>query len=324
MIASISVVIPTYNRAHTIARCLRSVVQQTLPPMEVIVVDDCSSDNTVSMVQGLGYPSVRVVVLEQNSGAQAARNRGIREAHGEWIAFQDSDDEWIKNKLEIQYHYNLTNGLNVSYTNAWIHKDQSRWLYDMPDYSMDTYKCLLAKYGPMFPSLLVRRQCLVEIGFLDECVPSYQEWDTSIRLARRNNFGFINQPLFVYHLHQGETISKDVAREALGVSYIAQKHREEIVRVAGAAVYRRHCLDIAERFRRAGNPARERAFLKDSVRFQEGFARRCAERLLLLYCPLFRMYLEQGESFPRLWARMIVKTKMFIARIIGRYEDHNP
>jgi glycosyltransferase involved in cell wall biosynthesis len=101
---SVTVVIPAYNRAKTITYCLDSVCNQTVSPLEIIVVDDCSTDDTVAVVNdySLSHSSVRCVVLEKNAGAQAARNRGIMEARGEWIAFQDSDDEWVSDKLEKQ------------------------------------------------------------------------------------------------------------------------------------------------------------------------------------------------------------------------------
>lgn len=99
---SISVVIPAFNRQNTISYCLESVLAQTYKDIEVIIVDDCSTDSTVSIVSGHPDPRVRCVVLEKHSGAQAARNRGILEAKFDWIAFQDSDDEWLPDKLEKQ------------------------------------------------------------------------------------------------------------------------------------------------------------------------------------------------------------------------------
>lgn len=99
----ISVVIPTYNREKTIRYCLDSVLNQTYSPIEIIVVDDCSTDMTVPVIKSYSDIRIRCIVLDKNSGAQAARNRGIKEAKGEWIAFQDSDDEWSsQNKLEYE------------------------------------------------------------------------------------------------------------------------------------------------------------------------------------------------------------------------------
>ena len=94
----ISVVIPAYNASAFLPRCLESVFAQTLKPDEVIVVDDGSTDNTGSVAAELGAK----VVLQENSGPSAARNTGIQNAAGEWIALLDADDLWAPEKLELQ------------------------------------------------------------------------------------------------------------------------------------------------------------------------------------------------------------------------------
>lgn len=100
MTPSISVVIPAYNSAGFIANTLQSVLAQTLPPLEILVVDDGSKDNTAEVVRGFA-PRVRLV-QQANAGPSAARNHGIRESQGEWIALLDADDSWLPNKLERQ------------------------------------------------------------------------------------------------------------------------------------------------------------------------------------------------------------------------------
>ena len=100
----ISVVIPVHNRESLIIPCINSVVEQTYPPQEIIVVDDCSTDETWRELEraALDFPSVRLIRLSENLGAQHARNVGVKAAHFPWIAFNDSDDIWVKDKLEIQ------------------------------------------------------------------------------------------------------------------------------------------------------------------------------------------------------------------------------
>lgn len=98
----VSVIIPSYNRALTIKRSVFSVLNQTYKDIEVIVVDDCSSDNTREVIESIDDDRLRYYCLEENSGACVARNKGIELAKGEYIAFQDSDDEWLPNKLEVQ------------------------------------------------------------------------------------------------------------------------------------------------------------------------------------------------------------------------------
>ena len=99
-----SVVIPTYNREKTIIRAIESVLQQTYHDVEVVVVDDCSKDNTVQIVKGQYSSDTRVLLYKQpqNQGACAARNKGVELCHGKYVAFLDSDDLWMPDKLEKQ------------------------------------------------------------------------------------------------------------------------------------------------------------------------------------------------------------------------------
>lgn len=112
----VSVVIPVYNRESTIMRALNSVLDQTYHNIEVIVVDDCSTDSTVQTVGMCTDSRVQLICLPVHRGANAARNRGIEISKGEYIAFQDSDDEWMKNKLEKQINYMLDTGVEVSFS----------------------------------------------------------------------------------------------------------------------------------------------------------------------------------------------------------------
>jgi len=243
---SISVVIPAYNRAGTILVCLKSVLAQTFSPFEVIVVDDCSTDETVRLVRSLDDPRVRCISLDKNSGAQAARNRGIMEAKGDWIAFQDSDDEWLSSKLEKQVK--ALEGVDydpwtVVHTNSvWFDTPAGQRLsFEIPVVEGDNvYPLLLSGPAPMFQGMLVSRSALKRIGYLDEKVPSFQEWDTSIRLARHCRFIYLREPLFIYHLHSGETISKNKLQDITGYQFVIQKFRDEIIRICGEETWSRH------------------------------------------------------------------------------------
>ena len=108
----VSVVIPTHDRAHLVGRAIRSVLAQTFQDFEIIVVDDCSVDNTKEVVQSLADSRIRYLRHEINRGGSAARNTGIGAARGEWIAFLDSDDEWLPKKLEKQLEMGYTTDLS--------------------------------------------------------------------------------------------------------------------------------------------------------------------------------------------------------------------
>ncbi len=257
---SVSVIIPAYNRAKTIIYCLDSVCNQTVHPYEVIVVDDCSTDATVEIVNNyaLSHSFVRSVALRSNSGAQAARNRGIMEAVGKWIAFQDSDDEWEPCKLEKQIAVLASHNWHE---NIVVHSDMIRYYpekekietWDLPSVTGNAcYPQLLQSPGPLFQTLMVSKTALSAIGYLDEDVPAFQEWDTAIRLAKICEFVHIREPLAVYWLHEGETISKNNRRGVEGYRYIIEKHRPEIERVLGENGWYRHCTNLVFRYSRFG------------------------------------------------------------------------
>ena len=262
---AVTVVIPAYNRAHTIERCLKSVLSQSYPPAEIIVVDDASTDRTRERVLAVSDQRIRCIRLAQNSGAQAARNEGVRQARYDWIAFQDSDDEWLPDRLrlcvealtEMQFQSDA-----VIHGDCLVFKEPtgSGHLWTLPLVEGATgYRAVLSNPGPMFQALFVSKRQLHNCGYLDEQVPSYQEWDTAILLAKRCRFRHIRTPLFIYHIHQGETISKNMMRDIRGYEYIIRKHEQEIRSVCGLDVWERHlryqlhraliyrCWDIATR-----------------------------------------------------------------------------
>mgnify|MGYP003228124972 FL=1 len=241
-----SVVIPTYNREKTIERCIRSVTGQTYQPYEIIAVDDGSSDRTIDVLEKIGCSYLKIIT-QNHKGAQAARNAGIMAATGDYIAFLDSDDEWIQNKLELQVQELIKKPDAVVCGNGYLQMDwkdnvpkayklsshqvksNSKKILTLNGKSGYVYGCLLRYSFCLFPSIMVSKKNLITIGFLDEKVPAYQEWDTAIRLAKKYEFVFINKPLFIYHLHDGETISKSTKRAIDGMEYNCKKFQYDIL-----------------------------------------------------------------------------------------------
>ena len=114
----VSIIMPSYNTARFLGETIDSVIAQTYTNWELIIVDDCSTDNTDEIVgKYLTDERVRYIKNEKNSGAAVSRNRALREAKGKWIAFLDSDDLWEPNKLEQQITFMEENGYHFSYTN---------------------------------------------------------------------------------------------------------------------------------------------------------------------------------------------------------------
>lgn len=246
----ISVVIPMYNRAETIVGCLDSVCNQTFSNIEILVVDDCSTDDSVDLVNSYKDERVRLIRLDQKSGAQAARNKGISESSAEWIAFNDSDDLWMEDKLEIQINelkkvkFDKNTVIHSNCMCLDLINDNRTWEWKLPKTVGMCFELLLERPAPVFPSLLTSKDALMEIGLLDEKAPSYQEWDTVIRLAKKCNFIHIEKPLFTYVFHKGETISKDLKRDIDGYLYILNKFKEDLIR---NNMYENHVRKLSKR-----------------------------------------------------------------------------
>jgi glycosyltransferase involved in cell wall biosynthesis len=233
----ISVVIPTYNRSNIISKTINSVINQTYANWECIVVDDFSTDDTEQVISRINEceQRVRYTVNKQSKGAQGARNTGIKEASGEWIAFLDSDDEWVPTKLELQMKVLAENGFEpytVIHGNCILddHELNTQTTWDLPKTEgLKPFKLLLQRASPVFPTILTSKKALEDIGYLDENVPSYQEWDTALLLSKLCYFVHIEEPLFIYHYHKGETISKNKKRDIAGHHYILIKYKNDIL-----------------------------------------------------------------------------------------------
>lgn len=251
---SVSVVIPTYNRATKIEKAIRSVQAQTLDNWELIVSDDGSKDNTAEIVDRLSREDSRVRYIrhDPNRGAQVARNNGIKAAKGEWIAFLDSDDEWLPDSLKMRLDFALKYSYSVVYSLGYIiHEDNRRELYRLPDVSKDSYRGVLEKEGPMFQSLLVRKKMLEKIGYLDETAIAYQEWNTSIRLAKFYTFGFLETPTFIYDYRTPGAISRSHSRNGRAYANIVKKFFWEMLIHVGAEGMVFHYDCIANWYRQA-------------------------------------------------------------------------
>ena len=248
----ISVVIPTFNRKNFITKAIESIINQSVKNIEIIVVDNGSTDGTDKVLEQLikKYSSLRFYVQPKNMGAQTARNKGIQESKGDWIAFLDSDDEYLPQKLEWQLkELEKVNfdPFTVIHGNCIVidEKKAQPYIWNLPEiFGKDVYRQVLTQSGPMFQAMLTSKEALKKIGFLDTKVHAYQEWDTSISLAKYCQFIFLKQPLFVYNIHGGETISKDNEKAILGYEYIIQKNKADIIKFCGIDVWKKHLFNL--------------------------------------------------------------------------------
>jgi glycosyltransferase involved in cell wall biosynthesis len=191
----ISVVVPAYNAARFLPRCLKSVFAQTLQPEEVIVVDDGSTDNTAIVAAEFGAH----VISRPNGGISAARNTGIRSASCEWIALLDADDNWLPEKLERQAA-RIRNGTVLVYTGVRFFDDHGSRGEQLAIDPMLAKKKL--RYcNPIPCTYLARREALIQTGGYREDIRSCEDWEMLVRLQRLGNFEAVPDPLTEVYLH---------------------------------------------------------------------------------------------------------------------------
>ncbi len=253
----VSVIIPTYNREKFIERAVRSVLSQTYRNLEVIVVDDGSSDGTAAVAAKLARTDsrLRCVHHDGNKGAQKARNTGIHEARYDFIAFLDSDNEWLPDKLTRQMGIFEESGKRIGVVYAGyreLHDDTGRDIEYTPRAKGSVYKPSLEQSFAEMNTIVARKDILMIAGLCDERIRAYQEWDLAIRLARFSEFDFVSDALVLYHIHAMPTISSDAMRNAQGYDDVVATHKDAILRLCGPRILGDHYTRIGHHFMVAG------------------------------------------------------------------------
>jgi glycosyltransferase involved in cell wall biosynthesis len=212
---TVSVVIPAYNAAGFIGEAVDSVLAQTFPPLEIIVVDDGSTDDTEGALEP--YGSKVQFVRQANGGPSAARNRGVRMATGSLVAFLDADDTWLPGKLARQVAC-LDGRPRVGLVHtALLRWDQALNTYSPGDparrlYVGDCYERLLWA-SPIMPStVLLRRECFDTAGYFDEDIRGPEDWELWARVGQHYEFASIDEPLVHYRVH-----AANLTRNRLGL-----------------------------------------------------------------------------------------------------------
>ena len=235
-----SVVVPTYDRERVLPRALDSALAQTYEDFEVLVVDDGSTDGTAGLVAEYAARDGRVRYLRQpqNAGVSAARNRGIREARGEFVAFLDSDDEWAPTKLErqVERFREAASEVGLVYCGVeTVYEDGGGWTF-RPKHRGDVHRALLQKNVVHTGSgVVIRRSVTERAGLFDEGIPAAEDYEYWIRIARHVAFDYVAEPLLRYHdVRRADRKSLDVAENAEARDWIYRTHGADMAR-AGVA-----------------------------------------------------------------------------------------
>ena len=205
----VTVIIPTHNRGWVVAKAIDSVLDQDYCNVELIVVDDGSTDNTATLLFGYG-DRIRVIT-QDNRGVSAARNVGIRKAKGDLIALLDSDDAWLPGKLSVQVNFFMEHPdwLICQTEEQWIrngvrvnpgkrHRKESGWIFER-----SLALCLVSP-----SAVMIRKSLFNEVGLFDENFPACEDYDLWLRIAWKYPIHLINQQLIVKHGGHADQLSR--------------------------------------------------------------------------------------------------------------------
>jgi len=218
----VSVIIPTYNRAWSLHEAVQSVLKQTYTDYEIIVVDDGSTDETATLLHNYGS----VIAMHQpRQGVSAARNQGVRAARGELLAFLDSDDFWLPEKLSVQVRYFDDNPEAVicQTEETWVrrgvrvnpgrrHRKQAGMIFK-PSLAL----CLVSP-----SAVMLRRSLFVSVGGFDDQLPACEDYDLWLRISCRYPIGLIETPLIVKRGGHDDQLSREPGLDRYRIQSLAK------------------------------------------------------------------------------------------------------
>lgn len=232
---SISVVIPTHNRPQALKKAIQSTLQQSQPPLEVIVVDDVGQKKTKDFIASLGERNLHYVHNATGNGASSSRNIGIQAAKGDFVSFLDDDDEFSREKVENISNFIKENELlDLVYHPAKIHMVNEGIEYTTSPKKLnkeDALHELLAKNLIGGTSMVtIRRSFAIHAGLFDEKLPALEDYEFWLRLAQKGaNFGLLNTPLTnYYYITKTESVSKNVEANEKAIEMIEKKYTSSL------------------------------------------------------------------------------------------------
>ncbi|MEC5147374.1 glycosyltransferase [Chitinophaga sp. 212800010-3] len=238
----VSVIVPCYNREKYIEQCVMSVIHQTYPNIELVVVDDGSTDKSGQILEELAAKHGFTLVRQKNMGVCAALNNGIRgHSTGEYICYLGSDDYWKEDKIEkqvafLEEHQDLA--LGFTKTTLVDSKGNMSWSYpNGEEITCDFYNLLWGNFVPSLTTMM-RRDVYVAVGGFDENLV-LEDWDMWLRIAYEYKYGFLDEVLAYYRIHDNN-MSKDTIKMKRAEQQTLQKWRHT---KAYKHVYKRWALD---------------------------------------------------------------------------------
>lgn len=281
----VSVILPTYRRPHLLGRAMRSVLAQSYRNLELIVVDDASPDDTAERVAACVDPRVRYFRQDHNSGASAARNRGIREAQGEYLAFQDDDDVWLLDRLaaQVQQLESLGAGHGLSLAAHISLTPEGAKYVGGPDAfrRIDFARGVRNDFGLIAtPCWLLRRRLLDEVGSFDEQLKTWEDWELALRLSRVTRLAHLETPGFLQDRRQHGGLRNLESAFAGSMRIVLAKHGALWQHDPAVSAHHQYLIGRWECLH--GSPAVGRAALWAALRLQPSLAKAWAFAALSL------------------------------------------
>jgi glycosyltransferase involved in cell wall biosynthesis len=248
----VSVVITTYNRANLIARSIQSVLNQSYSDFEIIVVDDGSDDDTEAAVWRFTDEALRYIRLEGNKGPGAARNMGIQKCRGRFIAFQDSDDEWLPEKLEKHMRIFKEHMPGVGF----VYSDMRRILKDgttiyhksptlVPGDLINPASQFYQVHMLGIQSTVIKKECFEYVGYFDERFRCFEDLELFLRLSRHYDHYHIREPLVNYYETNG--VSTNWRAELHARALLLKKYGKELFKKNKEFFFREYAFVYAQR-----------------------------------------------------------------------------
>lgn len=285
---AVSIIVPAYNQSQYLGDAIRSALAQTCGDLEVIVVDDGSTDDTRGVCQSFTDPRVRYV-WQENRGLSGARNTGIRESRGKFLTFLDSDDQFLPEKLELLLGaFERDSSLGLVAGQALLIDQLGRRIGEVFDKPLPDDPSELLQGNPLHVgSVLLRREWQERVGFFDETLRSYEDWDMWLRLARAGcRMGWVAQPVSFYRFHL-EQMTRIGAQMTVATFAVLDKTFADPALPDGWAArrdeaYSRGFLRAAAQAYTGGEFDRARQFMREAIGRNAGLEAERGERLARL------------------------------------------
>lgn len=266
----VSVIIPTYNRSDRILRAIESVLHQTYENIEVIIVDDCSSDDTAETIKqfALSDSRIKYFCLDQNSGPSKARNVGAEKASGEYIAFHDDDDEWFFDKLDFQMSLMLHDpAIDMTFGQMARYDGDNLLNIVLSDFDWYNRKNVffqeeLRNNYIGAPTIVMKKEKFTSLGGFCEQLSALEDWEFAIRASQKLKVEYINTPLMEVNVLD-QSVTRNIRNNVSTLQYIARNYYAYADN--GAALMNYYRKQLREMLKNSNQPAVELAYFRSHL-----------------------------------------------------------